>query len=501
MAAEIWARNPINYIRECRETDLLRFAWDRGTLHKHGTDAQRHAFYYLGNVNFRALAIGPQGAAEYDRTHGLDNPFAVYPVWEYGKASIDLLERWMAEDCTAQLRDRALDRDRPVDEVPVLGQQHRVIVTQPPPCTTGDGRRFLATLGHLQADYPDSILHVHGYATIRWIGALIKAGSLNPRLPAASGRVLLPNGSYIERDDAPHHLKWISMLGWKCAELEVPRNRTMFSIQAAQWAAQNWDTRIEAIQPKGRKQVIDSTAFADILDLVPLEPGVEVPLKQKKLRPPPDHSHAPRKIRSPQLVTVPLAGDRFYCEACSHAKTCRSFRVGSICSLPDSEAKELAQFFKSRDSDMIIEGLGRIIEGGVERYVEGRQAEKISGELDPRVTKLEGQVFTQGVALAKLVDPKLRSAGLAVQVNGGNGVQVNGVTPGGTSQTINARVADAYAALEAAGVPGSMITETMLERCLQTGTDRDAMQRICIEEAAQYALPSGLIDVDEAQAP
>lgn len=481
MISEVWAKNPKFYIRECRDTDTRLFAWDRGTARKYSTDPQRFALAWLGDVDFRALLIGDQGAAEVDRTHNIINPAAVYPVWSYGLASLQLLERWMARDCTAELRERALKKGCPPDEVPVLGQERRVVITRMPGLTTRLGQDFLTMLGEMQRDYPECILHVHGYTTNRWIRVGIRSGDIDPRPLAAGGRVILPTGNVIEIEKAFENRKWISLIGMKVPDLRVARNRCMFNIQASKLAALHAGPDASPMDLISR-DVVDNDDLRSILNGESLEQSVK-PLKLAQIR-------GARKPAAEELL-----GDRFYCEACSYAKSCRAFQVESICSLPDADSAELARHFKTRDSSTIIEGLGHLIEGGIERFLEGRELETATGRLDPHVTDMQKQLFAQGVTLAKLVDPKLRTGAL-VQVNGGNG-QINVGSAGGEQRTINARVGEAYAALQEAGVPESMITEAMLERVMKSGTDSSVLERILIEEAAQYALPAGLVDDDE----
>ena len=90
-----------------------------------------------------------------------------------------------------------------------------------------------------------------------------------------------------------------------------------------------------------------------------------------------------------------------------------------MCSVPGAEPTELAEFFKTRDSDLIIDGLGTLMAAQTRRLERGMADEEDFG-LDPEVTKMMSQLFEQGVKLAKLLNPDLRG-GAKVSVNVGVG--------------------------------------------------------------------------------
>lgn len=109
---------------------------------------------------------------------------------------------------------------------------------------------------------------------------------------------------------------------------------------------------------------------------------------------------------------------------------------------------------------MIIDGLGALMEVQTGRLQQGLHYEEIEGELDPEVTKIIGQLFANGVKLAKLVDPSL-AAGPRVQVNVGPGGAA--AVSAGTPQQL---VAGIVRALEEKGVPRDKITPKMIEQVL-----------------------------------
>lgn len=472
---ELWFRNPHSYIRECVIAGVRNTIWDRSLLRRLAIDPQRHAIhFYPAAQDFTTAAIGDQGMAVMDRQHGIGNPKAVYPVWQYGANTIETLEQWTATDCTEELRDRALAAGRPIDEIPVLGQRHLVAVAGLPNLTTGVGRKFFLLLEDLQHDYPHCTLHVSG--TEAWaslFGRNIRSGDLNPRASAAKGFIMLPNGRTVTMGDVWRHRKWLDLIGCAGSDLREPRNRCLFNIQAARWAAKNWDSRQDFELPTAPLGPVGLAALINGRNPERLKP------RRRATR---------RRSQRNGRPLGPNIGDKLYCGACSYANSCRQYREGSVCSVAGTDASKLAELFNSRNSDRIIEGLGLLIETDLERLDEGRQNEVADGELDPHVTKLGDNLFRHGTALAKLVDPRLRSAAVAINLNAGPAQRDEDATP-------QALAANAVAALEQGGVPRDQISAEMVMKCMAADGDDTGLELIIAAEAAKYALPSAVFEV------
>jgi len=156
--------------------------------------------------------------------------------------------------------------------------------------------------------------------------------------------------------------------------------------------------------------------------------------------------------------------------------------------VPDSDSAELARHFRTRNSDLIIDGLGKLMEDGIERYFEGKKNETIAGELDPNVSRMGDKLFSQGVQLAKLVDPSLRTSAVAVNI-AANQASVGVGTAAPTTHQLAAQV---IGQLEAGGLSRSQITEDVVRRALQTANMPEFIQR----ELEVAALPA-YIEVEE----
>lgn len=444
---EVWFRNPDNYIRECLEIGVMTLAWDRGYLVKKSLDPSRFAdLYYSASMEYRMLAVGDQGTAELRRGQTLANPAAVYPTWEYGQ-ELELLEDMLAHPAGD---DPSLcgDTDKPVDERPVAGQEHRVVVIRLPPVGTGVGRKVLRQLAEMQSEYPDAILHLHGLYSWRAMFSLsIRSVDVEPRILAQKGKVTLPNGKEVTYERAAQTPQWVRVCGMAPSELAVPRNRCIYNMRSAQWAAKNFTKNVNFRVSGGGAVDPDAKVY------VPEPTG---------------------RFKTTSLAAT--LGDKFLCDVCSLQDTCKYYREGSVCTLPDTETNKLSQMFGSRDAEDIVEALGVLLAKQVERLQRGIENEEVLEELDPEVSKAFNAVFTNGVKLAKLRDPKLSGGPLV-------GINLNvprDLLEGAQPAQLTAA---AVKALEEKGIERKDITPDMLQRVLQPALDQSA---------------SGIDEVDDA---
>lgn len=432
---EVWFRNPDAYIRELVEVGVGNIAWDRGLLHKRRIDPKAHADLYFGkSIPYRLLLIGEQGTADIRPDSTLEKPTAVYPTWCFGEEQTlleELCRLPVGEDMEACLDQRVETNERPV-----WGQEHRVIISDMPNVGHGVGRKFLRYLKELQEEYPKCILHVHGMWSHRLsFGMGFAAADTNPREAAQKGRVIFPSGNEEKYEKAQANPKWVTILGFNPVDLEIPRNRCMYNIKSAMWAGENFNSVFNfQVRPTGP---VDSET--------------------------PDDSYVAPVTKSHMTGNaVAKTGDKQLCDTCSLAPQCKYFRDGSVCTVPGAEPKKLAEYFQSRNADVIIDGLGTLVAAGSRRLERGLHEENAFGDTNPEVTKMLNQLFGQGVQLAKLIDPTLA---------GGARVNVNvGVGAGGAAMVSTANpkqmVAQAFRELEAQGIPRKDITPEMIQGLL-----------------------------------
>lgn len=436
MTTEVWFRNPDAYIRELVEVGQANVVWDRGLLVKKSIDPHKHASLYFGRTfDWRLLLVGEQGTAELGPDNDVNKPVAVYPTWAYGEDA-ELLEE-IIEKPVGQDERSCLDMTVPADERPVWNQPHRVVITDMPLASTGAGRKFLRHLKELQEDHPECIIHVHGLYSHRLaFGMGFGAADVEPRTAAQKGKVTLPSGKDELYERAQAHPQWVTVLGFKPVDLAVPRNRCMYNIKSAVWAGENYE---KLYKFRTTPHDVDSTT--------------------------PDASYEPPTGALTHVSKAKNPGDKFLCDTCSIQNDCKYMRAGAVCSVPGAEPKELATFFKTRDSDTIIDGLGTLMAAQTRRLERGMAEEEDFG-LDPEVTKMMGQLFEQGVKLAKLLNPELRGgAKININTGGGGAAIVQGTNP---RQFTAAIVRE----LEQQGIPREKITPKMIAGMMEGMADR-----------------------------
>lgn len=160
-----------------------------------------------------------------------------------------------------------------------------------------------------------------------------------------------------------------------------------------------------------------------------------------------------------------------------------------MCTVPNSDGKQLADMFGSRDPERIIDALGELNARMAERAIDAMEGELPTEDraLDPTVSTALSQVFANGVKLAKLIDPKLSGG------SGGSGTTVNiGITGSARQQVTATRTdesqtrelaATVIAELEAEGHQRSQITEDMVREKLKeyVAAERPRLPRGVVE--------------------
>lgn len=425
MSTEVWLRNPWNYIREVVEVGHCWLAWDRGLLAKRGhLDMNAFCDSNVPTVyDYRSMAIGEQGAVEVDRKSSAHSPKAVYPVWDYTTDSMNgllkFIERPVGED--PKWYNNAV---LPPDQRPVKDQEHRVVIIRPPDFGMGlDGKTFYPLLRDVQEEHPEVILHLHGSYSFR---AMFGFGARSIDMDAAEGRgtkIILPMGKKVKRENLLKYQQWINVVGARPTDCDTPRGVCMYNIRSALWAGQHFNDEIAF-----RVRAVGERKSATL------------------------ESYSPGALVSTE--------DKFLCDRCSLAVSCKYFREGAVCSLPGSDSVELSRFFTSRDSAVIISGLTRLLEFQAERLEDGRENEKLTGDLDPEVTRIADSLFERALKLAKLLDPQLdpKRPLVSMQVNSQGPTQINN-----GQFNMQEAVAAAFAALEAKGIPRDSITAEMVE--------------------------------------
>ena len=410
--------------------------WEGRLLDQKAIDAQAQLeMHYPTSFDYRILVIRHDGTQELRRGYSPDAPAAVYQTWSYDTESLDDLEDMLDNDPG---EDMALctDPSISVKKRPVLGQEHRVVITRWPDPTMTLGRTFLRALARYQTDFPEVIIHLWGTNSFRSLyGMGLASGDFDPGKDASFKLVYLPNGKRVQYERAQEYAQWVRLLGFSQSELAKVNKRNEFNIKSAMWAAQYFETDIKfkTKETRGKPDPVD----------------------------PNNPHHMPATTVNVMASRIKASeGDKITCDTCSLHAACKYFRDGAVCSLPDTDTAKLAGYFATRSSDVIIAGLGKIMGMQAERFERGTEDEEYQDELNPAVTRLGHVLMQDGATLAKLVDPTLAAAGAArVQAFYG-GQHIHG---GGANEL----VANIVRELEGKGISRDDITDEMVNEHIQ----------------------------------
>lgn len=427
VAAEVWIRNPTFCMRECAELGVGSLIYDAAYLRKRGMNAIDNpgdfvSKFFAPGFPWRLIVVGDVTAFEVRAGGNRDYPSAVYPVWLWGQQPAVLMD--LIKNPIAERRFWAGNYGW-ADNQPVEGQEHRIIISNLPNSHMLESRPFYAWLHELQMTHPQVLLHIHGSYNYGLLFAQQwRSVDIDPYLHARKGHVVLANGKKVYPEDLARWQKWVNLIGYSVPEMSVARNRCMFNIKSAKWAARHWNENL-AFRSEGRPYDLESP---------------------------------PKVRRESNFSSATVDGDKFLCDVCSLQTKCKYFRAGGVCSIPDTEPAQLAAFFKSRDADAILDGLGTLLASQTRRLERGMGEELQEQKgLNPEVTKLADSIFNNAVKLAKLRDPTLVKP--QTQVNIGIGQQTAKPLP-------NAVMSEIVAELENRGISRDQITPDMLMNVL-----------------------------------
>lgn len=493
---EMWFRNPNGYVKELAEVGEYWVSWDYGLIKKTRLDPVKTCELYFGKeMPWRILIIAEWGAAEYCPGDLFGKPSAVYPVFTYGDSQ-HVLEEMFEEPWGEDSERCSNPNDDLADRVPILGQEHRVVITELPKMTDARSRAFLRFMAGKQQENPECIVHLHGLTAFRPMFAYpFRAVDFEARTTAQGGRVNMPNGATVPYERSVNSPQWLKLMNVTVGDLAVPRNRCMFNIRSAAWAAKYFRSALRFRAAGGSSAITypgmgNENASGDASDDISVlirakeaelrrrveagEVEVSEDIKAKLLHKPAnpgsvDTESSEVEYQPPQVAssssfknTRYQPGDRVTCDNCSVARSCKVYREGSVCNVPKSPGEKLAKAFSSRDSAQIIDGLGHLLSLQSERLGEAMDDERDFGEKNPEVTKMMNSLFSNGTKLAKLIDPALNGGGTTVNV---------GVASGGAAQVAtgnpNTIMAQVMRVLEDKGIPRSEITSDMVSGVLR----------------------------------
>lgn len=298
-------------------------------------------------------------------------------------------------------------------------------------------------------------------------GGLFESASFLPN----GKTITVPNGASVETGDVwdrPGIREWLHVVGFELEDvcLSGPlgvRNRRALSLASTLWASRNWNDDVSRLEipPDDPDWAVKVAEFGAIPEVLEAMPAAKVAVRRKG-------------SASPKAAL----GDMIACNSCTLFDQCRLARVGAICTLRESDMGELAEFFKTRDANRVIEGLGQLLGKQADR-VEAAMADEAHADpeeaaaLRDDVTKMIHGLFDRGAKLAMLNDPRLKG-GPQVQVSLTNNA-VGQITQGSPQQLAAGVVAE----LEARGVRREDITPELIARELGIG-DTDVVDAVVV---------------------
>jgi len=396
----------------------------------------------------------------------VEGRLGVHLIWDFNVDMMEALLQMMSVDSV--LYDDLTPADRKYIEANFVPGQRRMVAVVCPPARTAAS--FWNTLDRA-VKMDEGSCDLHYMARNRRNSNMLPtqfgkmfSGLFGSVSMLPNGKTItIPNGGSCQTEkawDRPGINEWLHVVGFELEDvcLSGPvgvRNRRALSLASALWASRNWNDGISRLEkpdddPDWAVKVAEVGAAPELLKMLP---ATKIALRKKGGASP-----------------TPASGDMIACNACSLFDQCRLARVGAICTLRESDMGELAEFFKTRDAQRVIEGLGHLLGKQADRVEavmadEARADPEEAAALRDDVTKMIHGLFDRGAKLAMLNDPRLKG-GPQVQVSLTNNA-VGQITQGSPQQLAAGVVAE----LEARGVRREDITPELIARELGEGVE------------------------------
>lgn len=444
---DLWFRNPMPYLPELKEVmSEFKIVWDVAFLNHYNFNAYTVMRRNFGDsADWQFMVI--YGIERYAELRNNKNELlGKFPMWS------------AEEDAPELLMDYIDDPEFVKGAVP--GQPHRVIIAD---LAIQSRKEQLYELSEVQKANPNVQFHIYNTFSFQAVfGMGFYGGDLHPRDAAALGKIVIPSGKSVRYEDFDDAKIWIESLGFNPEKLKTNRKlRIKYNIVSASWAAEHY---------------------------------TELPIFEKKINYIPLSSAVGKEVmkKNTPLTRTGLAiqeGDKKACDFCTLWNSCRYFREGSVCMMPESDYKEIANLLGTRDAFSIANGISKLLGINVER-IEGardieqqrmkafidaeddeedeegkRKSKKIPSALDPELTKLVDSTIKHGVALAnlfKLPDAKGRVVIQVLAGGGASGALSIAANPAASRELASRAVAE----IEATGIAREDITEEMVTNWL-----------------------------------
>ena len=268
----------------------------------------------------------------------------------------------------------------PLREFKKLAKEYPLIfVTQCPPYFPYHRSEIREKLEKLNKRKGEAKIHLVGSNSIRLMHENeIDVMDVNPYKLAKVGSIILPNGTQVKKERFDKVKKWIAYVGFSLTSLKSVKDYTLFNIKSFLLAGREENIAYEEPDfPKLRESKGGKGASKEIL--------AKARLKRAEIR--------------------QMKKEQVYCNDCLN--TCEMYSEGGVC-VKNEQFKSLAMMFRTRDPELLKDGLIHVLASSAERYQAGTRVEKVGHMLIKEVTEIEKSLLKNGIEMLKLLSPELK---------------------------------------------------------------------------------------------
>lgn len=426
---QVWFRNAGAYVQQLAELGCYNVVFDENYLLKRKIDPIAFCSLRFGSTaKWRCLVIGKQDALLFEA--GSSTPNQIFPVWSADRHAESTLVKYMKNAGK--------------------GQSPIIVISDLPDLSNTTSKMFLMELSEFQAEHPEVTFFIHGlYSYSGMFSNSFRMVDCDARKVASQGRIQLPfGGKTVYPSDLSRDYFWVHVLGNDLKDLQDPKERCKYNIKSAIFAGTYWKHLYKFAMPPGQHYLRPDWD----------SPAVEAAIKEGSL------------IYTKRLVERP--GDRIVCDDCSLWLSCKYFREGSVCAVPESDMQKVAKMFGTRNSLDIQKALAALVQANTERIERGMKAEAtpipskdgesdpVDKEVDPNLSKLIADTFKMGDRLLQIADPAFRPGRGSVNVSVTGAAQRVEIGTGRVDD--QEMVSTVIGMLEARGIRREDITEEMV---------------------------------------
>lgn len=435
---DLWWEDPFKWTNHLRDSGESQVLLSHYKLQKAGLDPREFMKEHFHGLPWKCYIFHPDSTVLIDYTCAKQEIKGAWPAWNYEDYDLDDLQELIEHPWA----DRRVHPISDWWEVPHQKQKHRIFIYNVLAGYDKHGRSRRQRLTKIQRLYPEVELFIKpkDFNMGLMFGCGFSAGCLDPyrRRGFDRGAVYLPNGKRVHLERCQEFRKEIEYFGFDAHDVQWDQDvGLLYTIATTRYAAHHWDDPTGPFYAaKGKYRTPD---FHNP-DMYAAMPSYErISFNKDKIK----------------------ETDKILCDSCALWRLCPAYRTEEVCGVAGTEGKRLSELALSRNADDVVSMLGSIVSKQAERVEKKIEDEKFTESgYDKDVDKMLNNLFKNGTALAKLLDPTL----------GRPLVQINAQLTPQQQQAQKIAAADPRALamsviqeIEATGVKREDITEQMIE--------------------------------------